>query len=123
MSQRTTEQQRIYNTTPAAIARRSEYAKRPERQEIRKVHALRAGLKRIGWTPELRELYLASQAHSCMICKRRAERLVCDHEHTKPPRPRALLCDPCNLSLGYYEKWQRPAGLVIEPYEVYLKTW
>lgn len=34
--------------------------------------------------------------------------------------PRGLLCSPCNKALGFYESSQRPAGLVIEPYERYL---
>jgi hypothetical protein len=48
--------------------------------------------------------------------------VCCDHYEPDGVKvPRALLCQACNLSLGYYEKWQRPVGLVITPYEDYLK--
>lgn len=33
-----------------------------------------------------------------------------------------LLCSACNVSLGMYEGWQRPAGLRIAQYEDYLQN-
>lgn len=36
--------------------------------------------------------------------------------------PRGLLCGACNKSLGHYERYQHPVGLVIEPYEKYLSN-
>jgi len=37
--------------------------------------------------------------------------------------PRGLLCNPCNTSLGWYERYQRPNGLRIEVYELYLSKY
>lgn len=36
--------------------------------------------------------------------------------------PRGLLCGPCNVSLGYYELYQRPLGLKIGVYETYIES-
>lgn len=42
-----------------------------------------------------------------------------DHRHIDG-RPRGLLCKACNISLGWYERYQQPAGLRIASYEEYL---
>jgi len=42
-----------------------------------------------------------------------------DHCHSAK-KARGLLCATCNKVLGAYEKYQRPAGLLIAPYEQYL---
>jgi hypothetical protein len=67
------------------------------------------------------------QAGACAICavhlnveKRLSRQGECaDHCHATG-QPRGLICQACNTALGLYEKHQRPAGLVIEPYEKYL---
>ncbi len=74
-----------------------------------------------GWTEPMSIAARKEQDERCAICPRPLGDSFChDHAHVTPPKPRGLLCRACNLSLGYYEKWQRPLGLVIEPYEVYL---
>lgn len=45
---------------------------------------------------------LKSQDYRCAICERPAF-LVVDHDHTTG-RVRGLLCSPCNLGLGFYER-------------------
>jgi hypothetical protein len=47
----------------------------------------------------------AAQKHVCAICgkvNRAGRRLVIDHDH-RTGKVRALLCDPCNLVLGYVD--------------------
>lgn len=46
----------------------------------------------------------------------------CDHDHAKGRLgPRGLLCKPCNVGLGFYEKHQKPAGLLLPAYDEYLE--
>lgn len=111
----------------------TEHRKKSQREYAKKYHAKRLAdpsyvarrngynLKcRSGWTPQLREDALSRQGGLCAICPRElGAEPNCDHCHVTK-KPRGLLCRACNISLGYYEKWQRPAGLVIEPYETYL---
>jgi hypothetical protein len=70
------------------------------------------------------------QGGKCAVCtvrlrtavgeKRRPDGEQADHCH-ESNKPRGLLCRECNLSLGRYEAHQRPAGLVLQPYEDYLR--
>ncbi len=66
-------------------------------------------LRLSGWTPEMVETTSAEQGHRCMICRQTPKPkkptggvggLCADHEHTIPPKPRALLCHSCNTLLG-----------------------
>lgn len=63
------------------------------------------------------------QGGKCAICARKdpgtCRGWSADHCHAANV-PRGVLCQACNIGLGFYEKHQRPAGLVIEPYERYL---
>lgn len=113
---------------------RHEYRRRPHvQQKSRDYDQQRAEQKRwnqrkscTGFTRELFERVLEHQDHACAICRGPfggTYHDVCrDHEHgTKPPRPRGILCMSCNVSLGHYERKQRQHGLVLAPYELYLK--
>jgi len=85
-----------------------------------KAYDKNANLKsRTGWTVAMRDAALAAQGGVCAICPRVMTQVNCDHQHA-PKKPRALLCQACNISLGYYEKWQKPAGLNILAYDEYL---
>lgn len=81
------------------------------------------------FTTEFASALLAFQGGRCAICPRELPestdgetqlgRRAADHcEATRTPR--GVLCWACNISLGWYEKQQRPAGLCIATYEVYL---
>lgn len=103
----------------------AEYRRRPEVK--RKQAALKRKLNS-GWTDEAFEAAWRAQDGDCAICtcamarKGRMPTSVCaDHtERDGVKIPRALLCNICNRALGLYEKIQRPVGLVLEPYELYL---
>lgn len=75
-----------------------------------------------GFTPEMTSCCYVYQIGRCAICTRSlADKFNCDHDHTTKT-PRGLLCQACNLGLGYYEKQQRSAGLTLEPYDRYLEA-
>lgn len=117
--------QRKYAQSPKGIEtrrrlERERYARSPAKRAADKNAALK---HRTGWTYAAKEHALKEQYGVCAICPRElGVGANCDHCH-KTKRPRALLCRACNLGLGYYEKWQRPAGLVIDPYDDYLARW
>lgn len=55
------------------------------------------------------EMYLGQDGR-CLLCDRRFSKdnpFRVDHDHTTG-RVRGLLCEPCNISLGYVEKKQWP---------------
>lgn len=80
-----------------------------------------------GFSPALVDQLRTHQKGLCAICSTVMDLAVrtrsvgehADHCHASRT-PRGLLCRVCNLALGGYERYQRPAGLVIEPYEKYL---
>lgn len=76
-----------------------------------------------GWTEALVVECLQLQHNKCAVCLREIDlsSLTRDHDHIEL-KARGLLCQACNISLGYYEKWQRSAGLVLEPYDRYLSS-
>lgn len=105
------------------------YATDPDfRKKYRKQTRDRARRKN-GFTTELVEFLLDKQDAKCAICRipiaeigdhKGAGSINCDHCHVTN-RPRGLLCRTCNLVLGKYEKFQKPAGLSIDPYDQYLE--
>ena len=75
-------------------------------------------LKRVGWAPEMYDSAHASQRGLCDICKQPVEGSMCaDHEHIEPPKPRGLLCSPCNLALGQF----KDSPIVLEAAAAYLR--
>lgn len=83
--------------------------------------------KEAGFTAELFEALWDAQAGRCALCSLRLvdkgrshNSCHADHDHSSG-RPRGLLCRSCNLSLGFYENHQKPAGLELKPYDDYLR--
>lgn len=63
------------------------------------VNSRRRRLKKIGWTPEMCDIVLEIQNGVCAVegCEREATNS--DHDH-ETGEARAMLCQPCNASLG-----------------------
>jgi hypothetical protein len=65
-------------------------------------------LNYIGWTTKKFDSTMEEQHRLCAICKKSltmekkisGSRACADHEHTKPPKPRGILCTNCNLGIG-----------------------
>lgn len=103
--------------------RMKEWAARPEvAARIRAASRFRFS----GFTAEITEKLRLAQSGLCAICTRtmrlggkQPDSEAADHCHTLR-QPRGLLCSACNKALGVYEKHQRPAGLRLDAYEVYL---
>jgi hypothetical protein len=84
-----------------------------------------------GFTRELVDALLVEQRGLCAICSctmklsgyQSSFCMTADHAETEGGKiPRKLLCSACNKCLGVYERHQRLAGLIIGPYEDYLKS-
>jgi hypothetical protein len=77
--------------------------------------------RRNGWTPETFEEAKIGQNNCCDICGTDFEvsKIHADHEHTDPPKPRALLCGLCNRGLGQF--LDNPERL--ESAAAYLRRW
>jgi hypothetical protein len=83
---------------------RAKWSVNPDSPEKRK----RKSLNKIGWTPELFEACVKEQEGTCAICKKvltfekkmSGSKGCADHEHSKPPKPRGVLCATCNLGIG-----------------------
>ena len=60
-----------------------------------------------GLDPEIYEILLSSQDRKCPICSRKVEdnkkNFAVDHDH-KTMKIRGLLCNRCNLGLGYLQE-------------------
>lgn len=63
-------------------------------------------INKYGITEEIYRQMIKDQRGLCKICKRPPGkvRLSVDHDH-KTEKVRGLLCGPCNVSLGYFEKY------------------
>lgn len=115
-----------YATDPEYRAYKKDCARRWREENPTRVVELKRQ-HHTGFTPADTERFRAEQRGVCAICP-----VVMDTENRKgmrgehadhcheTGRPRGLLCRACNQALGFYEKYQRPAGLVIQPYERYL---
>jgi len=93
---------RAYGSSAKGKAVRAKYMASPEG----KIKYTKAYLKRTyGMTLEQYTAQVLKQKGVCAICgrvNRAGRRLVVDHDH-ETGKVRELLCDPCNLVLGYME--------------------
>lgn len=82
--------------------------KRSRRSTVTKEQRRKENLRQIGWTVEIFNVQLETQEGKCAICKKAltfedkitGSRACADHLHTKPPKPRGILCTNCNLGIG-----------------------
>lgn len=101
--------------------------KTPERFRLASMERNRQ--TRAGFYPGLTERLRREQDGKCAICKvkmnienkKAMTGEQADHDH-ETGKARGLLCRACNSSLGFYEKHQRQTGLVMPPYETYLRA-
>lgn len=101
-----------------------DYSQKPEyRARKRNTERKRNSAFTVNLVDKLREF----QNGACAICVVSLSPTACrpdsehaDHCHTSG-RPRGLLCQICNMALGSYEKHQKPRGLLIAPYDSYLR--
>lgn len=98
---------RAYNKKRSARLRRS--AKwRAELSRQYKARALRRWLKIVGWTVEQDK---EMRRKGCSICGKKKKKIVRDHDH-QTGKGRGLLCDGCNVMLGWIEK--RDIAVIVE---------
>lgn len=109
---------------------RLRHSEREKRRYAEDINGKRTALARYcaakkGFSEALEAALHVEQKGRCAICAvemtsgQGAKARHRDHDH-ETRKARGFLCGACNLSLGYYERYQRIAGLVIEPYEKYL---
>jgi len=107
------EKLRLYEQTPKRREWKRAYdrkrARTPKRQAWRKIYM--AGYSRkylYGLSPANYDILLQDQGGVCAICKqpppqyKKTNRLYVDHDH-ETQQVRGLLCQTCNLGLGYVE--------------------
>lgn len=111
-----------YLAKPEVKERRSKYG-RERYAKFSKERTLRHrknNLLSIGWTLEMIEVSRKEQGDACAICRKPfTETPHADHEHTTPPKPRALLCRGCNVGLGCF--CDNPE--LLEEAAEYLRNW
>jgi hypothetical protein len=79
-----------------------------------------------GFSPDLERLLMAFQDGRCAVCSipmlpHGSSPAAVNRDHDRSSgAARGLLCSCCNRGLGFYEKYQRPAGLQLSPYDDYL---
>jgi hypothetical protein len=71
-----------------------------------------------GWTPDAVAEAHKRQESRCAICGAETK-IVPDHAHTEPPKPRALLCGTCNRGLGQF----KDSPEICEKAAAYLRYW
>ncbi len=108
-------------------ARERHYRRKDDAEYQRKSREYRRK-KRTNHDPEYFAARLSEQEGKCAICRvaltseRGTDHTCADHCHVSGS-PRGVLCHLCNMSLGVYEKYQAPRGLVFALYEAYFAKW
>jgi hypothetical protein len=75
------------------------------------VEGLRKHLKRrYNVTPEQVDQMKIDQSFLCALCKTVPQKWCVDHDHTTG-KVRGMLCGPCNVLLGGYEKMKKIEGI------------
>ncbi len=99
-------QRRVYR---AANREKLAAAKRAVSPTIRASYSRRTRLRRYGLTETAYREMLLQQGNACALCRRPplGKSLAVDHDHATG-KVRGLLCLPCNVGLGQYEKFDSP---------------
>lgn len=98
----------LKNSAALQDKRREREKNNPEKsKQQRAIYARRYLLKsKYGLTETSYEKIFDSQQGKCAICGLKSEKVLrVDHNH-KTGRIRSLLCDRCNIKLGYYEVYK-----------------
>lgn len=89
-------------------------------KELIKSKSYKQALKRKGWTPESVLEVNKEQNNCCAICNKEFKVTPqADHEHSDVPKPRGLLCGPCNRAIGALGD----SSEVCEAAAAYLRKW
>lgn len=88
--------------------------------EKRKLYQRNSAIRAYGIEPEMYYKMLEQQGNGCAICFAKSERraMNIDHDHTTG-KVRGLLCDKCNLTLGFMEReeWVEKAKQYLAKYK------
>ncbi len=92
--------QPCHNENARAVRAARSDAKRAADAELKRASDR---LLNYGMTPEEYDAHVLEQDGKCAICRVDGERLDVDHNHATGEF-RGLLCNPCNVRLGYFQK-------------------
>lgn len=104
-----------YKQTAKGKASHQKYAGTPTRKEKNKIIERRHRYKKVyGLSVADYELMLRQQKEKCLVCKDEPAqyRLCVDHDH-ETGKVRGLLCHPCNLALGRFEKYKNQFNIYL----------
>lgn len=88
---------RVYYLRPEAGKKRKEYTENPVNKERRRILNL---LREYGLSGEEFKKMLRNQEDKCAICKEHLIKPCVDHCHSTG-KVRGILCNTCNLAIGY----------------------
>ena len=80
---------------------------------------------KLGWTKQLYNSTKKKHKNKCAICRLKFKysdyntNACRDHKHSKPPKPRGLLCHNCNLMLGNAKESIKTLKAAVK----YLRKW
>lgn len=97
------------------------YKTHPDRLKSELARQRNYDLRKFGLTPELYKEKSREQWNVCGICGQLTKcgrRLAVDHNH-RTGKVRGLLCDKCNLAIGYF----RDSKVLLENAIIYLSKW